>query len=100
VPAALSKIAGKRKKLEFPPMPMSPKFQVHAYGANSRSGLAQCADRPDHVTGDEMVAAMDKVGVDGAILSPRFRCTATTPAMPWKCSGRIPAARDRKPVDP
>jgi L-fuconolactonase len=24
---------------------------------------------PDHVTGDEMVTAMDKVGVDGAIIS-------------------------------
>jgi predicted TIM-barrel fold metal-dependent hydrolase len=27
---------------------------------------------PDHVTGDEMVAAMDKVGVDGAILISPF----------------------------
>lgn len=47
--------------------------QVHAYEANS-------ADRPwhsvpnwpDHVTGDEMVAAMDAVGVDGAILVSAF----------------------------
>jgi L-fuconolactonase len=27
---------------------------------------------PDHVTGDEMVAAMDKVGVDGAIFISPF----------------------------
>ena len=27
---------------------------------------------PDHVTGDEMVAAMDKVGVDGAIFISSF----------------------------
>jgi hypothetical protein len=27
---------------------------------------------PDHVTGDEMVAAMDKVGVDGAIFISAF----------------------------
>jgi hypothetical protein len=27
---------------------------------------------PDHVTGDEMVAAMDKVGVDAAILDLRL----------------------------
>ena len=27
---------------------------------------------PDHVTGDEMVAAMDKVGVDGAIFVSPF----------------------------
>ena len=30
-----------------------------------------CQTRPPHLTGDEMVAAMDKVGVDGAIyISP------------------------------
>ena len=27
---------------------------------------------PDHVTGDEMVAAMDKVGIDGAIFISAF----------------------------
>jgi L-fuconolactonase len=27
---------------------------------------------PDHVTGDEMVTAMDKVGVDGAIFISAF----------------------------
>ena len=45
--------------------------QVHAYEANTPATLAQCAELADHVTGDEMVAAMDKVGVDGAILISR-----------------------------
>ena len=50
--------------------------QIHAYAANT-------PDRPwgkmpywplAHVDGDEMVAAMDKVGVDGAIfVSPCAR---------------------------
>ena len=67
--------------------------QVHAYEANT-------AKRPwhnvpelaaAHVTGDEMVAAMDKVGVDGAIfISPLSLCIATTPAMQWKCSRAHP----------
>ena len=43
--------------------------QVHAYAANTpqRPWHRPPHDWPDHVTGDEMVAAMDKVGVDGAI---------------------------------
>ena len=42
--------------------------QVHAYEANSpRRPWHMVPDWPDHVTGDEMIAAMDKVGVDGAI---------------------------------
>jgi len=46
--------------------------QVHAYAANTpeRPWLS-VPNWPPHVTGDEMVAAMDKVGVDGAIyISP------------------------------
>lgn len=48
--------------------------QVHAYEANTpRRPWHLAADAPtyhfhDHVTGDELVAAMDRVGVDGAIL--------------------------------
>src|SRR3954470_6773229 len=44
--------------------------QVHAYAANTpqRPWHRPPHDWPDHVTGDEMVAAMDKVGVDGAIM--------------------------------
>jgi predicted TIM-barrel fold metal-dependent hydrolase len=43
--------------------------QVHAYEHNhpGRPWIGHLAG-PDHVTGDEMVAAMDAVGVDGAIL--------------------------------
>src|SRR5258708_18244523 len=47
--------------------------QVHAYEANnSRRPWHSVPNWPDHVTGDEMVAAMDKVGVDGAIFIPDF----------------------------
>jgi L-fuconolactonase len=43
--------------------------QVHAYEANTpQRPWDTVPNWPDHVTGDEMVAAMDKVGVDGAIL--------------------------------
>ena len=44
--------------------------QVHAYAANTprRPWHRPPKDWPDHVTGDEMVAAMDAVGVDGAIM--------------------------------
>lgn len=42
--------------------------QVHAYEANTPTRPWRTIPNwPDHVTGDEMVAAMDKVGVDGAI---------------------------------
>ncbi len=46
--------------------------QVHAYEANTpKRPWYRVPNWPAHVTGDEMVAAMDKVGVDGAIfISP------------------------------
>ena len=41
--------------------------QVHAYEANTpKRPWHNVPNWPDHVTGDEMVAAMDKVGIDGA----------------------------------
>src|SRR5262245_53610070 len=41
--------------------------QVHAYEANTpKRPWHSVPNWPDHVTGDEMVAAMDEVGVDGA----------------------------------
>ncbi|MDP6716264.1 MAG: hypothetical protein QF368_16800, partial [SAR202 cluster bacterium] len=41
--------------------------QVHAYERNSpERPWAGFLDGPDEVTGDDMVAAMDAVGVDGA----------------------------------
>ena len=47
--------------------------QVHAYEANIPSRPWHSVPNwPDHVTGDEMVAAMDKVGVDGTILISAF----------------------------
>ena len=47
--------------------------QVHAYERNhpGRPWMGHIAG-PEHVTGDEMVAAMDTVGVDGAILVSPF----------------------------
>jgi predicted TIM-barrel fold metal-dependent hydrolase len=46
--------------------------QVHAYAANtSDRPWHSVPNWPPHVTGDEMVAAMDKLGIDGAIyISP------------------------------
>jgi predicted TIM-barrel fold metal-dependent hydrolase len=47
--------------------------QVHAYAANTpERPWASVPNWPAHVTGDEMVAAMDKVGVDGAIFISAF----------------------------
>ena len=48
--------------------------QVHAYEANTpqRPWHTIPKNWPAHVTGDEMVAAMDKVGVDGAIFVSPF----------------------------
>jgi predicted TIM-barrel fold metal-dependent hydrolase len=47
--------------------------QVHAYAANTpQCPWSRVPNWPDHVTGDEMVAAMDHVGVDGAIAVSPF----------------------------
>jgi L-fuconolactonase len=47
--------------------------QVHAYEANTpKRPWASVPNWPAHVTGDEMVAAMDTVGVDGAIFISPF----------------------------
>jgi L-fuconolactonase len=47
--------------------------QVHAYEANTpKRPWATVPNWPPHVTGEEMVAAMDKVGVDGAIFISSF----------------------------
>ena len=48
--------------------------QVHAYERNSpERPWAGFLQGPDEVTGDDMVAAMDAVGVDGALLISPFR---------------------------
>ncbi len=47
--------------------------QVHAYEANTpKRPWHSVPNWPAHVTGDEMAAAMDKVGVDGAIFISAF----------------------------
>ena len=47
--------------------------QVHVYDANTpKRPWNSVPNWPPHVTGDEMVAAMDKVGVDGAIFISSF----------------------------
>src|SRR5947207_5878675 len=47
--------------------------QVHAYAAQTpKRPWHSVPNWPDHVTGGEMVAAMDKVGVDGAIFISAF----------------------------
>ena len=47
--------------------------QIHAYEANTpKRPWHNVPNWPAHVTGDEMVAAMDKVGVDGAIFISAF----------------------------
>jgi predicted TIM-barrel fold metal-dependent hydrolase len=47
--------------------------QVHAYEANTaKRPWYRVPNWPAHVTGDEVVAAMDKVGVDGAIFISPF----------------------------
>lgn len=47
--------------------------QVHAYEANTpKRPWATVPNWPPEVTGDQMVAAMDKVGVDGAIFISAF----------------------------
>src|SRR5215203_4661637 len=68
-PAALAKIAGKTAEATMPIIDS----QVHAYEANSpKRPWHSVPNWPDHVTGDEMIAAMDKVGVDGAIFISAF----------------------------
>ena len=47
--------------------------QVHCYEANTpKRPWASVPNWPDHVTGDEMVAAMDRNGIDGAIFISAF----------------------------
>jgi predicted TIM-barrel fold metal-dependent hydrolase len=47
--------------------------QVHAYEANTpERPWSSVPNWPEHVTGDEMVTEMDKLGIDGAILISPF----------------------------
>src|SRR6516162_217612 len=59
--------------------------QVHAYAANTpERPWHSVPNWPPHVTGDEMVAAMAKVGVDGAIYISPFSMYQYD-AMRWGC---------------
>ena len=69
-------LRGPRAEAQQQPQAASPATiidaQVHAYAANTpERPWHNVPNWPAHVTGDEMVAAMDKVGVAGAIyISP------------------------------
>lgn len=76
--------------------------QVHAYEANTpKRPWATVPNWPAHVTGDEMVAAMDAVGVDGAIMISPFATYRYDASYAEEVARRHP---DRmaivKPVDP
>ena len=66
--------------------------QVHAYEANTpKRPWYSVPNWPDHVTGDEMVAAMDKVGVDGAIFISAFSMYRYDASYAVEVNGPIPA---------
>ena len=76
--------------------------QVHAYEANTpKRPWHTVPNWPAHVTGDEMVAAMDKVGVDGAIFISAFSMyrydASYAVEVPRAHPGRLAIV---KPVDP
>lgn len=71
--------------------------QLHAYEANTaKRPWHNVPNWPDHVTGDEMVAAMNKVGVD-SLAGALWR--APDPTRPPDCRWMVsePAVR-RNPV--
>src|SRR4051812_43684327 len=66
--------------------------QVHAYEANTpKRPWFRVPNWPDHVTGDEMVARWTRSASTARSSSPRFRCTAMTPATRWRFKRPIPA---------
>src|SRR2546429_1712123 len=76
--------------------------QVHAYERNHRGRPWHAVLRgPSEVTGDQMVAAMDAVGVDGAILVSPFSLYRYDASYALEVRAKHP---DRfaliKPVDP
>src|ERR1700730_5286966 len=73
--------------------------QVHAYEAHTpRRPWFRVPNWPAHVTGDEMVAAMDKVGVDGAIFISPFSMYQY--AGSYAVEGEPRAGRSRLRTDP
>jgi L-fuconolactonase len=79
--------------------------QVHAYAANTpERPWHSVPNWPAHVTGDEMVAAMDKVGVDGAIyISPTsmYQYDASYAVEVWRAHpDRFALVKPVNPDDP
>ncbi len=76
--------------------------QVHAYEANTpRRPWHTVPNWPPHVTGDEMVAAMDKVGVDGAIFISAFSLYQYDASYAVEVQRKLPGRfAIIKPVDP
>jgi len=76
--------------------------QVHAYEANTpKRPWATIPNWPPHVTGDEMVAAMDEVGVDGAIMISPFATYRYDASYAEDVARRHPTRMAIvKPVDP
>jgi L-fuconolactonase len=76
--------------------------QVHAYERNHPGRpWAGTLHGPAEVTGDQMVAAMDEVGVDGAVLVSPFSMYAYDPSYALEVYARHPSKyRLVRPVDP
>jgi predicted TIM-barrel fold metal-dependent hydrolase len=76
--------------------------QVHAYDANKPERPWQAVPNwPPHVTGDEMVAAMDEVGVDGAIFVSAFTMYRYDASYAMEVQQKHPSRFALvKPVDP
>ena len=82
--------------------PLTVDCQVHCYERNRPerpwSGYLQ---GPDEVTGDDMVVAMDAVGVDGAILISPFSMYRFDASYALECQARHPARFGLvRPFDP
>ena len=76
--------------------------QVHAYERNHPGRpWVGTLHGPDEVTGDQMVAAMDAVGVDGAVLVSPFSMYGYDPSYALEVYAKHPSKfRLVKPVDP
>ena len=67
--------------------------QVHSYERNRpERPWAGSLDGPAEITGDQMVEAMDAVGVDGALLVSPYSLYGFDPATPSRCT------RNTRPV--
>ena len=59
--------------------------QVHAYEANTpKRPWHNVPNWPPHVTGDEMVEAIEELTSTARSSSPPFPCPNTTPVMRWR----------------